>query len=59
MRIDSLDRLQQQGHMPGAADVAANLISFNIVAGTVLSLIVAGPVSIVAARKPNDCNKCQ
>lgn len=59
MWIDTLDRLLSQGAIPGAADIAANLISFNIVAGTVLSLIVAVPVSIAAARKPNDCNKCQ
>lgn len=37
---ESVRRLAENG-LPGAADVTANIIMFNIVAGTVLSLIVA------------------
>ena len=36
--------------MPTATDVAANLISFNIFAGTVLSFVVAVPVALTTRR---------
>lgn len=39
--------------MPTAADIAANLISFNIVVGTALSLLVTPLVKL-----RNRCDKC-
>ena len=36
---DSLEAIYAKGALPSAADVAANIISFNIVAGTFLSLL--------------------
>lgn len=37
---ESLNAIYSKGALPTAADVAANIISFNIVAGTFLSLLV-------------------
>ena len=41
MWAKTLESLRERGQMPGAADIAANIISVNIVAGTVLSLFLA------------------
>lgn len=41
MWAQTMERLQNNGATPTAADVAANIISFNIVAGTFISLLVA------------------
>lgn len=38
---DTLEQLRERGAVPSAADISANIISFNIVAGTVLSLFMA------------------
>lgn len=46
MWAGTMQTLYDKGALPGAADVAANIISFNIVVGTVLSLLVAIPMSI-------------
>lgn len=50
MMADTL-RQAAAAKMPTATDVAAQLISFNIIAGTTLSLIVAIPVSLTTRRR--------
>ena len=40
--------------MPTAADIAAQLISFNIIVGTVLSFVVALPVALTVRRVPSN-----
>ena len=49
----ALEQMQAKMLVPGPADIAANIISFNIVAGTLLSLMVA---PFVKFRKPRTNN---
>lgn len=38
--LNTMEEICKQGNLPGPVDVAANIISFNIIVGTVLSLFV-------------------
>jgi len=51
--VKILTDLREKSPIPTAADVAANIISFNIVAGTTLSLLVAPFVKL-----RNRCASC-
>lgn len=53
MWADIFEKMRDAGTLPTAADVAANIISFNIVAGTVISLVVA---PFASSKKCNNCN---
>lgn len=49
---DSFEQLLASSHLPTAADVAAQIISFNIVCGTILSLFAALYARIRAVSSP-------
>ena len=49
----TMEHIRAHSPMPTAADIAANIISFNIVAGTVLSLLVTPLVKL-----RNKCTGC-
>ena len=55
---DSIIRLRDQGALPTPADIAANIISFNIVAGTLLSLLLAIALSTRSRVERYRNNKC-
>ncbi|MDE6207781.1 MAG: DUF4199 domain-containing protein, partial [Muribaculaceae bacterium] len=49
--VDTLENLREHNGLPGAADIAANIISFNIVVGTILSLLVTPFVRMYQSRQ--------
>lgn len=55
---DTILRLRDQGALPTPADIAANIISFNVVAGTLLSLFLAIALSTRNRMERYRNNKC-
>ena len=55
---DTLVRLRDQGAVPTPADLAANIISFNVVAGTALSLLMAIALTTRRRMERYRNNKC-
>lgn len=55
---DTIARLRDEGALPTPADIAANIISFNIVAGTLLSLFLAIALSTRRRMEQYRNNKC-